>query len=85
MKQNKICQSCGMPLKKDPKKGGTNADGYISEEYCSYCYENGEFINPCDSVEVFQEYCRQMMIKGGHSRITAWLFSRGIKRLKRWK
>ena len=23
----KICQSCGMPLDKDPNKGGTNSDG----------------------------------------------------------
>ena len=25
--QNKFCQSCGMPMKKDPKNGGTNVDG----------------------------------------------------------
>jgi hypothetical protein len=24
---NKNCQSCGMPLKRDLKGGGTNADG----------------------------------------------------------
>jgi hypothetical protein len=23
---NKICQSCGMPMRKDPEGGGTNAD-----------------------------------------------------------
>ena len=32
------CQSCGMPLKADPKGGGTHADGTSSREYCSYCY-----------------------------------------------
>ena len=40
----KNCQSCGMPLKRDEKGGGTNADGSISKMYCSFCYENGEFI-----------------------------------------
>jgi hypothetical protein len=28
---NKFCQSCGMPMKKDTKTGGTNADGSKSE------------------------------------------------------
>ena len=23
----KVCQSCGMPMKKDPANGGTNTDG----------------------------------------------------------
>jgi Putative zinc ribbon domain len=45
------CQSCGMPLKADPKGGGTNADGTSSPEYCSYCYVNGSFVNPDMTVE----------------------------------
>ncbi|MBL0258370.1 MAG: zinc ribbon domain-containing protein [Bacteroidetes bacterium] len=40
----KNCQSCGMPLKRDEKGGGTNVDGSISKMYCSYCYDKGEFI-----------------------------------------
>jgi Putative zinc ribbon domain len=43
---NKNCQSGGMPLKKSPGGGGTNADGTISAMYCSYCYENGQFKQP---------------------------------------
>jgi hypothetical protein len=39
----KICQSCGMPLDKDPNKGGTNSDGSKSEKYCSFCYTGGKF------------------------------------------
>ena len=39
----KICQSCGMPLDKDPNKGGTNLDGSISDKYCSFCFQNGKF------------------------------------------
>lgn len=41
--QVNICQSCGMPLNNDPQKGGTNADGSISDKYCSFCYEFGKF------------------------------------------
>lgn len=41
--RNKICQSCGMPLDKDPKQGGTNADKSKSVKYCSFCYTDGKF------------------------------------------
>ena len=40
------CQSCGMPLSKDPLGGGTNADGSLSSEYCSHCYRKGVFTQP---------------------------------------
>ena len=42
-KFDKFCQSCGMPMDKDPGNGGTNADGSKSIKYCSYCYESGAF------------------------------------------
>ncbi len=81
----KNCQSCGMPLKRDAKGGGSNADGSKSTVYCSYCYEKGEFIYKGDNVEEFQEYSKNKMIEGGHSRFISWLFTRGMKRLGRWK
>lgn len=43
--ESKICQSCGMPLEKDPNKGGTDADKTISGKYCSFCYQNGKFVD----------------------------------------
>ena len=46
MKEYKFCQSCGFPLKKDKKGGGTEKDGTISKKYCSMCYENGSFLTP---------------------------------------
>jgi hypothetical protein len=41
-----FCQSCGMPLSKDPLGGGTNADGSRNTEYCSHCYKSGCFTEP---------------------------------------
>ena len=79
-----MCQSCGMPLKKDPTGGGTEKDGTKSLKYCSLCYQNGEFIFTGNARD-FQEFCRKKMIEGGHSKFTSWLFTRGIKRLERWK
>jgi hypothetical protein len=38
-----ICQSCGMPLDKDPNKGGTNIDKSKSVKYCSFCFQDGHF------------------------------------------
>jgi len=43
--QIKICQSCGMPLDKDPNNGGSNADNSKSDTYCSFCYKDGKFID----------------------------------------
>lgn len=84
MKSTDMCQSCGMPLKKDPQGGGTNADGSQNSKYCSYCYQQGNFTYEGE-LKDFQEHCRVKMIEGGHSRILAWLFTRGMKRLERWK
>lgn len=84
-KENKMCQSCGMPMQRDPQGGGTNADGSKNPLYCSYCYANGDFTFKTNDVKEFQEHCRKMMIEGGHNKFMAWLFSRGMKRLSRWK
>jgi hypothetical protein len=84
MEKKNNCQSCGMPMSKDPQGGGTNADGGKNEKYCSYCYQNGAFIFN-GTVGEFQEHCRQKMIESGHSKFTAWLFTRFMKRLGRWK
>lgn len=83
-KGNKMCQSCGMPMSKDEHGGGTNTDGTKTLKYCSYCYRDGVFAFD-GNVSDFQEFCRQKMIEGGHSKFMSWLFTRGMKRLKRWK
>ena len=42
-KFDKFCQSCGMPIEKDPENGGTNADGSKTQKFCSYCFNAGAF------------------------------------------
>ena len=44
-KQTQICQSCGIPLDKDPNNGGSNADQSKSEKFCSFCYRDGKFLD----------------------------------------
>ena len=51
MKMNEfLCQSCGSYF---PFEGnyGTNADGSKSEEYCKYCWVNGVFGKPDETME----------------------------------
>jgi hypothetical protein len=73
-----------MPINKDPQGGGTNADGSKNTTYCSYCYQNGAFVGGDMTLEQFQNFCKQKMIENGSSKFTAWLFTRGMKRLARW-
>ena len=41
----KICQSCCMPLN-NPDIVGTEANGEKNQDYCIYCYNEGEFTQP---------------------------------------
>ena len=50
MSDTAFCQSCLMPLESEQATQylgtdakGTNADGTKSDDYCTYCYQNGEF------------------------------------------
>ncbi len=79
------CQSCGMPMNRDPKGGGTEADGSHSETYCSICYADGAFRHPDVTVAEFQAHCVDALASKGMPRIMAWAFTRGIPKLDRWK
>ncbi len=81
----KFCQSCGMPLKKDPQGGGTEVDGARSTTYCSYCYDKGTFLHPDATLREFQAECVKAMQRDGLPKPLAWLFTRGMPQLGRWK
>ncbi len=36
----RTCQSCGMPMSAK-EQFGTEADGALSKDYCTYCYRDG--------------------------------------------
>ncbi len=42
-KQTVICQCCGMPLSEDSLIS-REPDGSYNEDYCQWCYANGEFV-----------------------------------------
>lgn len=84
-KTYKNCQSCAMPLKKDPKGGGTNSDGTKNGMYCSYCYDNGKFLGPDMTASQMQEFVKGKMKEMGYPGFLAGFFTKGIPRLERWK
>jgi len=84
-KTYKNCQSCGMPLKKDAKGGGTNADGTTSAMYCSHCYENGKFLQPDITAQQMQEFVVGKLKEMKFPGFLAKFFTKGIPKLERWR
>lgn len=82
--QGPFCQSCGMPLSKDEKGGGTNADGTLSTEYCSRCYAGGEFTQPDMTVDQMIDLVRGKMKAMHFPGFVTNYFVKDIPNLKRW-
>ena len=74
-----------MPLKKDPKGGGTNADGSISPMFCSHCFENGKFLQPDITAKQMQDFVKGKLKEMGFPGFLAGFFTKGIPKLERWK
>ncbi|HMM04359.1 MAG: zinc ribbon domain-containing protein [Prevotella sp.] len=55
----KFCQSCGMPLNVS-EDFGTNSDQSKNDEYCTYCFKNGEFTEGITMDEMI-EHCVQYL------------------------
>ena len=81
----KNCQSCGMPLSKDPQGGGTEANGAKSKMFCSHCYQNGKFVLPNITMEQMKERVKGKLKEVGFPGFIAGFFARGIPKLVRWK
>ena len=82
--EQKICQSCAMPLTSDDLYG-TNKDGSVNEDYCKWCYKDGEFIDDC-SMEEYIEKCSQFGEQAGMTNEQMREYCTKIfPTLKRWK
>ena len=79
-----VCQSCSMPMEKDSGSGGTNLDGSKSDDYCSYCFQEGEFTQPDFSAKDMQKFCTEKMNDMGVPNLFSWILTRKIPKLKRW-
>lgn len=81
---NKICQSCGMPINSYDELG-KNKDGSINQDYCKYCYTNAEFIDQV-SMEEYIEMCSKFGAQAGMTNEEMKEFCKKLfPTLKRWK
>ncbi|MFG6333622.1 MAG: zinc ribbon domain-containing protein [Lachnospiraceae bacterium] len=86
-RNQRFCQSCGMPMGETEELHGTNADGSKNEDYCKYCFENGAFAFP-GTMEEMIELCvpnmaaanPDMSEEDARKAMTEW-----FPTLKRWK
>lgn len=81
----KRCQSCSMPLAKDKKGGGSEVDGSKSTSYCSYCYQDGKFINPQLTAKDMQLKVEKFLCATGLPKFFSKLLSLKVYGLKRWR
>lgn len=81
---DKICQSCGMPIVNNNQLG-SNKDGSLNEDYCKYCYQNGEFIDDV-TMQEYIEMCSQFGAQAGMTNEQMKEHcSKLFPKLKRWK
>lgn len=88
--EGKFCQSCGMPMQA-PEDFGTNSDGSQNDDYCTYCYKNGNFVQDMTMNEMI-EHCAAFVEefnKDSENKLTRQEAIEQMKaffpHLKRWK
>ncbi|MBE6705997.1 MAG: helix-turn-helix domain-containing protein [Ruminococcaceae bacterium] len=80
--QKLICQCCGMPL--EDAVMSKEKDGIINEEYCKWCYADGEFTY--DSMDDLIEFCAAHMANEQHSPEQVREYMKGmLPQLNYWK
>ena len=81
---DKICQSCGMPIKSSSDLG-TESNGDINPDYCKYCYKDGEFIDKVTMPE-YIDMCAQYGAQAGMTNEEMRAHCEKLfPTLKRWK
>ena len=83
MSNQQFCQSCSMPLDK-PEMMGTEKDGTKSKEYCTYCYQQGAFVNPKMTLAEMTSMVKDQMEKRKISKDLVTKAVNSLPFLKRW-
>jgi len=84
--EKRICQSCGMPMKKE-KDFGIEMNGDRSKDYCFFCFRFGKFTDDKITIEekidkLVKISVEQLGMKEEHARHMA---ETKLPTLKRWK
>lgn len=72
-----------MPMD-SPELFGTEKDGSKSNDYCKYCYMNGEFTNPGLTLEEMKEHMMKHMDKDKLPQNIVEVAISRLPYLKRW-
>ncbi|MFA7707516.1 MAG: zinc ribbon domain-containing protein [Candidatus Pacearchaeota archaeon] len=84
--QKTICQSCGMPMKKE-KDFGKNANGTQNYEYCCFCFRNGRFTD--EGITLQEKINKLVRISveqlGLKENLARTMAETKLPQLKRWK
>jgi hypothetical protein len=79
-----ICQSCSMPMTK-PEDFGTNTNQSKNEEYCTYCFQNGNFTNPNLNLDQMIEKLVSMHDRMGITEeLARKMANTNLPKLRRW-
>jgi len=82
--KEKICQCCTMPMVK-PEDFGTNKDGSLNDDYCTWCYKDGDFTEH-RTLDEYIEYSLQFAEQVGMTKDEMRAYCEKIlPTLKRWK
>lgn len=76
--KSKYCESCMMPLGKDPVESG-------SDKYCSYCFKDGKLVYEGNDVNEFKKRAYEGMRSKGVNPIMAKFYTWMIGCAPRWK
>ena len=77
-----ICQCCGMPL--EDELIGRNQDGTLNEDYCKWCYADGEYTY--SDMDELINVCTPHMVKEGFSEEQALAYMKEmLPKLDYWK
>jgi hypothetical protein len=81
-----FCQSCAMPMNSSDMFG-TKSDGTKTDEFCTYCYQNGQYTDPDITAREMIDKCvsimsRQNIMPEEQARD---LMTKTLPNLNRWK
>lgn len=75
-----MCESCLMPLAKDPL-----GDKRESERYCSYCFHDGKLVYEGSNAKEFRRKMYEAIRARGVNPITASFYTFMTRFASRWK
>lgn len=79
-----FCQSCGMPIVEEKMKG-TDKNGALTAEFCTYCYQEGTFIQDVTMEEMIAICVPHMVDSGMPEKEARALLENTLPNLARWQ